>query len=75
MTAPNDEFCRQRRAEFFDNRHLLKRERALKELPAVQAAAEDKCPFEQCAGVAENLENFVLCHAGGVSSFRFEVSR
>ena len=58
-------------AEFFDDGHLLEREGALKVLAAVQSAAKDEMAFEQRAGVAENLENFVLCHA---SSFRFQVS-
>ncbi len=41
--------------------HLLEREGALKVLAAVQSAAEDEMPFEQRAGVAENLEDFGLC--------------
>jgi hypothetical protein len=41
---------------------LLEREGALKVLAAVQAAAEDEMAFEQRAAVAENLEDFVLCH-------------
>jgi hypothetical protein len=41
---------------------LLERERALKKLPAVQAAAEDEMPFEQRAAVAENFQNVVLRH-------------
>jgi hypothetical protein len=53
---------RQRRAEFFDDGHLLEREGALEKLPAVQAAAQDEMAFEQRAAVAENLQNFVLCH-------------
>jgi hypothetical protein len=57
-------FSRQHRAEFFNDGHLLQGEGALKELPAVQTAAEDEMPFEQRARVAENLENFVLCHFG-----------
>ncbi len=63
VTAPKrfDLGC-QRRAEFFDDRHLLQRERALEELAAVQTAAQDEMAFEQRAGVAENLQNFVLSH-------------
>ena len=56
------EFCRQSRAEFFNDGHLLQREGALEELAAVQTAAQDKMSFEQRARVAENLENFVLSH-------------
>jgi hypothetical protein len=41
----------------------LQSESTLKELAAVQTAAQDKMPFEQRAGVAENLENVILCHA------------
>jgi hypothetical protein len=41
---------------------LLEGQRALKELAAVQAAAENKMAFKQCTSVAENLENFVLSH-------------
>jgi hypothetical protein len=37
----------------------------------VQSAAQDEMAFEQRAGVAENLENFVLCHR---TSFKFRVS-
>ena len=61
---------RQRAADFFDNGHLLEREGALKVLAAVQAAAEDEMAFEQRATVAENLEDFVLCHR---RSFKFSV--
>jgi hypothetical protein len=49
-------------AKFFDDGHLLKGEGALKELAAVEAAAEDKVAFEQSAGVAEDLEDFVVGH-------------
>jgi len=55
-------FCCQCRAEFFDDGHLLQGEGALKELAAVQSAAENEMPFEQRAAVAENLENFILRH-------------
>jgi hypothetical protein len=37
----------------------------LKELAAVQSAAEDEMAFEQRAAVAKNLEDFVWCHGGG----------
>ena len=56
------DFVRQRLAELFDDGHLLEGERALKVLAAVEAAAQDEMAFEQRAGVAENLEDFVLCH-------------
>ena len=61
----------ERRAEFFHDGHLLQGEGALEKLPAVQAAAENEMAFEQRAGVAKNLEDFVLCHGG---SFAFQVS-
>ena len=68
--AERFDFCRERRAEFFDGGHLLERERALEKLPAVQTAAEDEMAFEQRAAVAENLENLILCHR---RSFKFSV--
>ena len=69
VTAPSDlDLGRQRRAEFFDDGHLLEGQRALKKLPAVQPAAENEMAFEQRAGVAENLENFVLCHGAKFNS-------
>jgi hypothetical protein len=49
---------------------LLEGERALKELAAVQTAAQDEMAFEQRAAVAKNLENFVLCHG---MSFKFQL--
>ena len=57
--------------DFFDDGHLLQRERALKVLAAVQAAAENEMAFEQRAAVVENLEDFVLCHRW---SFKFRAS-
>jgi len=36
----------------------------LEKLPAVQTAAQDEMTFEQRAGVAEYLQNFVLIHVG-----------
>ena len=63
VTAPSGlTLAASARAEFFDDGHLLEREGALKELAAVQSAAQDEMAFEQRAAVAENLENFVLCH-------------
>jgi hypothetical protein len=56
--------------DFFDDGHLLEREGALKVLAAVQAAAENEMAFEQRAAVAEDLENFVLCHE---LSFKFQL--
>ena len=68
VTAPSGfNFRRERRAEFFDDGHLLERERALKKLAAVQPAAKDKMAFEQRAAVAENLQDFVLCHVQRLS--------
>jgi len=58
---------------FIDDGHLLKRERTLEVLAVVQAAAEDKVAFEQCPGVAENLENFVLRHGAKILSSKFQV--
>jgi len=54
---------------------LLERQGALKILPAMQPAAEDEMAFEQRAGIAENLENFVLCHGRLVLRVRPPVSR
>ena len=65
--AERPDFGRQRRAEFFDDGHLLERQRALEKLPAVQTAAQNEMAFEQRAGVAENLENFVLVSWRGLS--------
>jgi len=41
---------------------MLQRERALEKLPAMQTAAKDKMPFEQRPCLAENLDDFGLCH-------------
>ena len=57
--------------DLFDDGHLLEREGALEELAAVQTAAEDEMAFEQRAAVAENFQNFVLCHG---MSFKFQVA-
>ena len=62
------DFVGQRRAEFFDHGHLLERERALKELAAVQAAAQDEMAFQQRAGVTEDLQDFVFRHRTNVKS-------
>jgi hypothetical protein len=70
VTAPSGRTLPPARAEFFDDGHLLEREGALKVLAAVQSAAENEMAFEQRAAVAENLENFVLCHG---MSFKFQV--
>jgi hypothetical protein len=48
--------------DFFDVGYLLEREGTLKVLAAVQTAAENEMAFEQRAGVAENLQDFILCH-------------
>ena len=69
VTAPNvADFADQRAPKFFDDGHLLERERALKVLAAVQTAAQNEMAFEQRAGVAENLQDFVLCHRGDFMS-------
>jgi hypothetical protein len=47
---------------------LLEREGTLKVLAAVQAAAEDEMAFKQRAAVAENFQDFVLCHGMNVKS-------
>jgi len=60
-----------RGAEFFNGGHLLERDGALEELPAVQAAAKEEMAFEQRAGVAEDLQHFVFGH-GDDSSFKDE---
>ena len=60
--AQGPEFVGKRRAEAFDDGHLLKREGALEKLPAMQAAAEDEMAFEQRAGLAEKLEGFFIRH-------------
>ena len=52
----------ERSAELLDGGHLLQGDGALEELPAVQPAAQDEMAFEQRAGVAENLQNFVFGH-------------
>ena len=49
-------------AEFFDDGHLLEGDGALKELAAVESAAEDEVALKQRAGVAEDLEDFVIGH-------------
>jgi hypothetical protein len=46
---------------------LLECEGALKELPAVQAATQDKMTFQQSAGGSKSLENFFLCHRANFS--------
>jgi hypothetical protein len=50
-------------AEALHGGHVLESEGALKILPAMQAASQDEVPFEQCATVAENLEDFGAGHA------------
>jgi hypothetical protein len=55
-------FLSQRAADFFHDGHLLQSQRTLEELAAVQTAAQNKMAFEQRAGIAENLENFVFRH-------------
>ena len=49
-------------AETFDDRHLLEGKRALEELPAVQSAAEDEMALQQRAGLAEQLQRFLIRH-------------
>ena len=74
VTAPSGfNFRRQRRAEFFDDGHLLECERALKKLPAVQSAAQNEMAFEQRARVAKNLQRFVFCHACKFQVWRFKI--
>jgi hypothetical protein len=55
----------ERCAEPFDHRHLLKRQGALKKLAAVQAAAQDKMAFKQCAGLAKQVQGFSVRHGSG----------
>jgi hypothetical protein len=50
---------------------LLEREGALKELTAMQSAAEDEMAFEQRAAIAENFQNVVLRHHHQFSVFGF----
>ncbi len=66
--AKRSDFRRERRAELFDDRHLLKRKRALKKLAAVQAAAQNEMAFQQRAGIAENLQCLIFCHAAKIKS-------
>jgi hypothetical protein len=42
-------------SQFFDNRHLLKRQRALKKLPAVKAASQNEMSLQQGLGLSENI--------------------
>jgi hypothetical protein len=68
------EFGRQRRAEFFHDRHLLQREGALKELPAVQTAAQDENALRaarRCRGKPGELRSVSRAEFQ-VSSFKFQ---
>lgn len=60
--AKAPDFVRQRRAQPLHRGHPLESERALEELPAVQSATKHEVPFEQRARVAEQLQDFVVCH-------------
>jgi hypothetical protein len=42
----------------------LQSQRALEVLPAMQAAPQDKMALQQCAGIAKDLQYFVLSHHG-----------
>ena len=53
---------RQRFTEAFHRRHLLERQRTLKELSAVQSATKDEMAFEQRSGIAKRLQDFVFSH-------------
>ena len=72
--AERSNLVRQRAPDFFDDGHLLEGEGALKELAAVQAAAEDEMAFEQRAAVAENSGEHRLVSSATVSSFQVSVS-
>jgi hypothetical protein len=56
------QFIRQRRADPRGNRRVLKQERALEKLPAMQTAAQNKVTIEKRVGAAEKVEDFVGCH-------------
>ena len=51
-------------AELFDDRHLLQSNGALKELAAVESAAENEVALKKRAGVAEDLEDVFVSHGG-----------
>ncbi len=53
----------QRGPQFLHRGHLLQSQGALEELAAVQTAAQNEVPFQQRAGLAKNLQRFVLRHA------------
>ncbi len=66
VTAPSGRtFAARACSELLDDRHLLKRQGALEELPAVQAAAQNEMAFEQGAGLAEQGQGFFVRHGGG----------
>ena len=51
------------------DRHLLEREGALEELPAVQAAAEHEMALQQGAGGTEQVQSFLSRHGGQGAEF------
>ena len=57
-------FLRQGGPKFFDHRHLLQSQRALKELAAVQTAAQNKVTLQEGTGITKNLQRFFLRHGG-----------
>lgn len=52
----------QRPAQPLNRRHFLKRQRALKKLPAPQSASQNKMPLQQGAGCPKMIQYVVLCH-------------
>ena len=50
------------RTEFFDDGHLLEGDGALKELAAVESAAEDEVALKKRAGVAEDFKDLLIGH-------------
>jgi hypothetical protein len=69
------EFIGQCAADFFDDGHLLEGERALEVLAAVESASENEMAFQERAGVAEYLQDFVFGHRQEcqVSGAKFQV--
>ena len=64
LDAERTHLVGQGRPEALHQRHLLQRQRALEELAAVQAAAEDEVPLQQGTGLAEQGQCFLVGHAG-----------
>ena len=47
----------------------------MKKLAAVESAAENEMALKEGAGIAKNLEDFVLCHRGRILNDREKMRR